>query len=194
VRLDPRLIACALALGALGCKRSADDVAPSQKLRVQAKSGVVWARDLAVGLGLEEWDLCRELGTADCVQDAHLITLGGVEAERLGVDRPLANASVSAPMAVDRVAASACGRRFDLDLSGPAVLFGAVIDDVDKKKHREEVAELLIRRLLARHPTEDDVTALVDFYDQLPSSSDPARDWSIGACLIVATSTEALFY
>lgn len=179
------------------CQR-ADDPGTSAKARVMPKHGQVWGRDLATGLGLQEWELCQELGQLDCISQAHLITLGGVEPTTLGIDQPLPNASVSAPIAVDRVAMAACGERYERDLAGPAVLFGALLEGergADRKKAREEVSHLLVQRLLAREATGDEVAALVDLYDAVePISEDPDRDWAIGACMVVATSTEALFY
>jgi hypothetical protein len=168
----------------------------SRKARVVAKSGDVWARDLAAGLGLPAWSLCSELGTYDCVDEVHLVTLGGVEPEVLGVDQPLPNASVSAPIAVDRVATAACAERWKLDKAGPAVVFGPILER-DWKKDREAVSQSLIRRLLSRDPTEAELEALEDLYDSLDGVSREAErthDWGVGACVVVATSTEALFY
>lgn len=176
----------------VGCGTPDADV--SSKARVMPKSGEVWGRDLANGLGLQSWELCHELGTYDCIEDAHRITLGGVEPTSLGIDEPLAHPSVSAPIAVDRVATSACGERYTRDLAGPAVVFGPVLES-DTPGHREKVAQALVTRLLGREPNPDEVDALVSLHDTLaPLSDDPARSWSIGACVVVATSTEALFY
>lgn len=176
----------------VGCDKEPTSV--SAKGRVVAKSGAVWGRDLATGLGLDEWDLCSELGGFDCIGEAHLITLGGVEPTVLGIDDPLPNASVSAPIAVDRVASSACATRYDRDKIGPAVIFGPVLE-ADTSAKREDVARGLVRRVLAREPSKDEVASLVELYDTIePLSSDPVRDWSVGACVVVATSTEALFY
>lgn len=195
-----RLLVLALGLftvSGAACKTE-DAPGTSSKARVMPKSGQVWGRDLATGLGLQEWELCQELGQMDCISDAHLITLGGVEPTTLGIDQPLANAAVSAPIAVDRVAMAACGARYERDLAGPAVLFGAVLEEkkgADKEKARDEVARLLVQRLLSRQANDDEVAALVDLYDAVqPIAEDPDRDWAIGACMVVATSTEALFY
>lgn len=174
--------------------READDRDVSATARVKMKSGEVWGRDLATGLGLSEWELCSELGRYDCISDAHLITLGGVEPTTLGVNEPVENPSVSAPIAVDRVAIAACGERYARDLAGSPVLFGPVLEG-NSKRHRAQVVEGLIRRVLARHPTTEEVDGLVELYEEIePLSDDPVREWSVGACVVVATSTEALFY
>jgi len=166
----------------------------SSKARVMARSGAVWGRDLAGGLGLQEWELCSELGGYDCIAEAHLITLGGVEPTVLGIDQPLPNAAVSAPIAVDRVATSACGERYVRDSAGSPVIFGAILEE-DTEKNRKAVSKLLIQRLLGREALEAELTSLEDLYATLtPLSKDLRRDWAVGACVVVATSTEALFY
>lgn len=188
MRLEPLLL---LALGACGAPEP--DLSP--KGRVMPKRGAVWGEDLANGLGLQRWELCRELGTADCIDDAHLITLGGVEPTTLGIDEPLPHPTVSAPIAVDRVAVSACGERYARDAAGAPVIFGPVLAE-DTPKARAEVAGQVIRRLLSRQPTDAEVTALAEqlYTDVAAVSTDPKRDWAVGACVVVATSTEALFY
>lgn len=189
-----RLVPLGMVLVWLGVGCATEPSSVSQKARVMPKGGAVWGRDLAAGLGLQQWELCAELGGYDCIGEAHLVTLGGVEPAELGIDEPLANASVSAPLAVDRVAIAACAERYRRDQAGPAVLFGPVLE-LDDKAHREAVATLLVERLLAREPKADELAAIVELYEQVaPLSSDPVRDWSVGACVMVATSTEALFY
>ena len=185
--------ALAVMLALAGCQTT-ETVETSTKARVNPKPGAVWGQDLANGLGLKTWELCSELGTADCIQDAHRITLGGVEAERLGIDEPLPNPSISKPIAVDRVAIAACGERYARDQAGSPVIFGPVIasDDADS---RATVSRTLVRRLLARDATDDEVAGLEALHADIASvAEDPARDWSIGACVVVATSLEALFY
>lgn len=205
-------ICAAAALLLVACKT--DDKGPtsvadvSQKARVLPKTGKVWGRDLALGLALAEHELCRELDTLDCLSEAHRITLGGVEPARLGIDEPLEITPVSAPIAVDRVALSACSLRYERDLAGPAVVFGPVLEPSESgptpsgrfapdpsATARAEVSTQLVERLLARAPNADELAALESLYTDLEAiSDDPSRDWCVGACMVVATSTEALFY
>ncbi len=187
MRLDPALLLVAL----VACGGS-DERDVSAKARVVPKTGQVWGRDLARGLGLDAWDLCAELGEVDCIAEAHLITLGGVEPEVLGIDEPLANATASAPIAVDRVALAACGERWARDQEGPAVVFGPVIDK-DSAGRRKDVGQALVQRLLSREATKDELEALESLHADL-SGKDVTRSWAVGACVVVATSTEALFY
>lgn len=177
-----------------GCGDGPEPTSVSTKARVMPKSGKVWGQDLANGLGLQTWELCAELGEYDCLDEAHLVTLGGVEPTVLGIYDPLPNASVSAPIASDRVAIAGCAERFTRDQAGSPVLFGPVLDK-DSEKARKEVAENLIRRLLSRQPTDPEVQSLLGLYADLqPVSTSLTRDWAVGACVVVATSTEALFY
>ncbi len=187
-----RLAALALALAA--CGGGEDFSSTSAKARVRPKNGDVWGRDMAAGLGLQVWELCAELGEHDCLGEAHRVTVGGVEPTVLGIDEPLSEPSVSAPIAYDRVAISACALRYERDAAGAPVLFGPVIARFDTKS-RDAVAAGLIERLLGRRSTKAEVEALTSLHDALADvSADPARDWAVGACLTVATSTEALFY
>ena len=182
-------------VGLVACGSPAEDAREtSAKARVKAKSGQVWGRHLAQALGLFEWELCSELGRVDCLGEAHLITLGGVEAQRLGIDEPTPP-TASAPIAADRVALAACAERLRLDREGPAVLFGPVLEKGATKGARREVVENLVRRVLSRDPTRSEVDGLVGLYDELePIAAEPVSDWSVGACMVVATSLEALFY
>lgn len=197
MRLESRLLFCVALTAATACRTDDAEKVPvdvSQKARVMPKHGKVWGTDLANGLALQSHELCQELGTIDCIDDAHLITLGGVEPGRLGIDAPLANASVSAPIAIERVALSACSLRWERDVAGPAVLFGPVLE-YDNPQYRALVSTQLIQRLLSRQPTRDETDALELLYAELADLTDsPTRDWAIGACVVVATSTEALFY
>lgn len=189
MRLDPKT---ALVLLAMACGTTERD--ESAKARVMQKGSKVWGNDLARGLGLQPWEICKELGTFDCLGEAHKVTLGGVEPERLGVDKPLDNALVTAPIAADRVAQSACGARLERDREGPAVVFGPVLDS-NSKANRRKVATSLVERLLARRAKAEELDALEALHTDIAAiSSSPERDWAIGACVVVATSTEALFY
>ncbi|MEN0066008.1 MAG: hypothetical protein AAGA48_27955 [Myxococcota bacterium] len=197
MRLDAMrlLLVGGATLWLVACGRTPEEARTTSAAgRILPKSGEVWSRDLADGLDLHTWELCRELGEVDCVTEAHLITLGGVEPTRLGIDEPLAEPSISAPIAFDRVAMAACAERYTRDVAGPAVVFGSVIDK-DGTRARREVTTRLVQRLLGRNPTRDETDALLALGPELEAiSSDPVRDWSIGACVIVATSLEALFY
>lgn len=172
------------------------DIIPSSKARVKFKGGQRYARDLAAALELPRDGLCTELGLYDCVDDVHLIALGGVEPYEIGIDEPLPVPPVSAAMAIDRVALSACTHRVDADFADPtaAAIFGPLAGATDPAT-REGVAADLIDRILRRDATPDEIAALSDFWEAAEAESDqPARAFGQLTCFAVATMLEALFY
>lgn len=173
-------------------------IVPSHKARVKFKGGERYARDLAAALDLPRDTLCRELGTYDCVGDVHRIALGGVEPYELGVDDPLPVAPVSAAIAIDRVALSACTARVDRDIETPAdaALFGPLLTgDPADAGVREGIAADLVDRILRRDATPDEVAALAGLWSDLEADADdPARAWAQLSCFAVATMLESLFY
>ncbi len=163
---------------------------------LKQKSGDVVATDLAAALSLPRDALCEELGAYDCVRDVHRITLGGVEPYSLGIRTPLASPSVTAPLALDRLAFAACGERVRLDFDGAETdgLFAALAKTSDDAAYLQ-VATELVSRLLARDPNPAELEALLGFRDDVSGTGkDAARQWSLGACAAVATSVEFLFY
>jgi hypothetical protein len=172
-------------------------VLESQKPRVRPKHGERFARDLASALELERSELCRELGRFDCVSEAHRITLGGVEPYRAGIDAPLSVAPVTAPIAYDRVALSACSTRVDRDFDAPgsAALFGPLAS-ADSPAAREATSRMLYTRILRREAEPHEVQALGDLYAEVAAEveEEPAREWAILSCFAVATTMEGLFY
>ena len=184
-----RLESCVLALSAVllvSCK-DAEQPNKSTKARVLAKPGPVWGATSPM-----PW-VCRN---GNCARNSVHMTASrmpiaspSAESTTLGIDQPLADAPVGAPIAVDRVAVAACGERLAKDKAGPAILFGPVWRR--SARARREVAQNLVRRILARHPNETEVSGLVALYDTIaPLTDDPTREWSIGACM-AATSAEA---
>ncbi len=173
----------------------------SAKSRVKRKSPATLQTDLAQVLSLDKAELCSELGLADCF-DVHNILLGGVEPYRLRIDDPIASPSLATPSAVDRIVLSACGERAARDLADPksAVIFAtggetdaAALDP----EARKQSAETLYRRVLSRTAREAELSALVDFYDEVAAemvAEDVAQTWAQLACYSVATTSEFLFY
>lgn len=178
----------------VGCAAEHDFATTSAVGRVRPKNGEVWGRDLANGLGLQTWELCAELGSYDCLESAHRIATGGVEPTVLGIDEPLPEPSVSSPIAFDRVAVSACALRWERDQAGTPVVFGDLAKG-DTPAHRRAVSTALIERLLGRRATNPELDALEALHGALADVAvDAPRDWGVGACVTVATSSEALFY
>jgi hypothetical protein len=199
----------ALTLGAVGCSSTTDgptqggpdDPLESAKARVKFKEQGRYVRDLAAALDLPRDEVCKELGLYDCYDVAHRITLGGVEPYRRGIRDPLPVAPVTAPIAVDRVALSACSTRVDRDFESPsnASMFRQLAEVGATEATLETSARTIYDRVLRRDATPDEVDSLVAFYDETVEALDgtdqePAREWAIASCFAVATTLEGLFY
>ncbi len=164
-------------------------VVESSKARLRFKGGPVYATLLSTGLGIAKDVLCKELGLYDCVSMVHRISLLDVEPYQTGIIEPLDNTVVSSPIAVERVALSACTRRAREDLAAPASarIFGA---------DRAASTTKLYQQLLQRDPEPREIEHLEALYHSMEEVGDPKLDesWAAMSCFAVATTTEALFY
>lgn len=166
--------------------------APSTRAGVKRKAPSAYARDLAASLEIPPGELCRELSSFDCV-DTHLIALGGVEPYDLAVYEPLPEPGVSSPIAVDRIALSACGERWERDVAnGSLELYAELMEGDTDPSARTAVAQRLIRRLLRRDGEPREIEAVVALWDDLPEPD--ARTWAQLSCFAIATTLENLFY
>lgn len=169
-------------------------VLPSQSPRVKFKGGERWARQLSRALDLEEDALCKEFGAYDCAGEVHFIALGGVEPYKLGVREPLPTAPLTAPIAVERIALSACAERAERDLENPddAVLFPEISDEPSAEDFNA-MGSRLYRRILSRDAEPGELEELAGFWDELEGDDRPV-EWATLTCFAVASSTESLFY
>jgi hypothetical protein len=178
-----------------------DDVAISPSPNLKFKGPARIAADLSQALEIDRDQVCAELGRFGC-EEVHEVALGGVEPYRLGLYTPLDRATATTPMAVERMAMSACVQRVDADLGGasPVIFGGLEIDDggclADPEAGVVAVAiKTLYERALLRPATESETEHLRDLYrDVEPGSAQPARDWAVLSCFAVFTSVEQLFY
>ncbi len=170
-------------------------VVPSFAPHVRFKGGAVYANDLARGLELDRDEVCLELGVSDCATEVHKVALGGVDPYDGGVYKPLPEAPVTAPIALDRIAVSACSLRAERDFAAPssAAFYGALAQGDTSTEARGSVVMALYDRLLLRNPTTAELEAVVGLYDELDGDELPRR-WSKLACIAIATTTEAAFY
>jgi hypothetical protein len=175
---------------------------PSIKSRVKFKGAKRFGTDLASALGLEAEALCNELGLYNCLE-VHQIVLGGMEPYRLGINKPLPKAGLTAPIAADRVALAACAERIKRDFAPDAtsVLFDRLpeLDQRPSEQWRQAVASQLYQRVLRRDATSNESLALVNFYDEVElehggASEETTKDWVSLSCFAVSTMLEALFY
>ena len=183
-------LAIASCKGEDNAKTEAAPEVTSRHPNVLAKNGEVLHRDLAAALELPREEVCRELGLYDCAKTAHRIVLGGTEPYGLRVDEPLPVAPVTAPIAVDRVALQACGRRVAKDFDAPteARVFGPLARR--EANGRDAAVTALYARLLAREP-EPRERELVLRLGDAPATD---REFAVLACFTVSTTLEFLFF
>ena len=187
----------ALAAGA------ASTPAPGASLdpKIKFKDGERYLGDLASALDMPRDTVCKELGQYDCFRDAFRIVLGGVEAENLGVNVPLEDEALTAPIALDRAALHVCVNRVKLDLDDPkhAVLLKGAPKGKPGAGWMKSTTANIYDRILSRVPTASETKQLTAFYGQVAvkdgkANPDAAKDWVTLSCFATASSTENVFY
>lgn len=171
-------------------------VLPSTKSRVRFKGGVRWTNQLARGLALDRAEICKEFGEYDCAADVHFIALGGVEPYNLRINEPLPIAPLTAPIAVDRIALSACTKRADLDAAnGATAILFKELGSAPEPAALRAMGNRLYQELLSRDADPAELDELEAFWTEVQDAgADAPAEWASFACYAVATSTEMLFY
>jgi hypothetical protein len=171
---------------------------------VRFKGGQRLQNDLARALALQPAEVCTELGSLQCVDRVHTVTLGGVDAYQSQILRPALETGATTPLAVERVVLSACARRSRLDFADPAraTLWTGLSLDIDGNLDLQSGAvptdpiTQLYERGLARHPSAREADALAELYatvlDERRRAA--AEAWATLACFAIFTTTEFLFY
>jgi len=172
-------------------------VLPSRHPRVRFKGGARWSAQLARGLDLDRDAMCQELGLYDCASKVHKIALGGVEPYRLRIDDPLPAAPITAPIAVNRIALSACSKRAKMDTDDPDN--ASVFKELSAKPSSEDLRAMgnrLYQRLLSRDAEPGELDEFEQFWTDVQDEGPekPQLQWATMSCFAVATSTEMLFY
>jgi hypothetical protein len=169
--------------------------------KIKFKDGDRFLGDLSSALEIPRDSICKELGQYDCFKDAFRIVLGGTEAENLGVNTPLEEEAMTAPIAVDRLALRACVNRVKLDLDDPkhAVLMKNAPKGKASKGWLKSTTAVVYDRLLNRLPTASETAKMTGFYDQVAvkggkPNPDATKDWVTLSCFATASSTENIFY
>lgn len=193
---------------AAGSAAAEDAAAPaavaSSSARVRFKGGQRLQNDLARALSLRPTEVCTELGNLQCVDQVHTVALGGVDAYQSQILRPAPDTGATTPLAVERVALSACSRRSGLDFADPdrATLWTGLSLDADGNLDLRRgalptgsVVELY-RRALGREPSASEVSSLSELYGTVRSerAQAAAETWATLVCFVIFTSTESLFY
>ena len=179
------------------------------EMQVSVKSDLRWVRArvfetrLGQALLLDESALCEELGIYSCVNDVHLVALGGNDPYEKALYEPMASPSATTPIAVERLVVSACvaavekekgaAQQFvflDLDLNAESL---DVLNPVENQAISDTIVSLY-RRFHSRNPLpQEEVLArelLVDG-DGNPVS---ASAFAQAACIAIGSTSEAVFY
>ncbi|EDM74808.1 hypothetical protein PPSIR1_14260 [Plesiocystis pacifica SIR-1] len=201
-------LASVLALTLAGCGETEPEPEPEgPKVEASAKGDLQWKRadalerDLAGALELGTDELCVEVGVAPCIQEVHLVALGGHDPIDLGLYESLDEPLTTTPIALDRVVLSACIARASADAElGPdaAVVFGSLdLAGEAPASGSEAVAELtqtLTRRLFARDPLAEEVALIGELTVDGEGGRVSAEDFAILACHSLGTTSEFLMF
>ena len=186
-----------------GSADAGDNFAESAKGKVRFKRNVRLTVDYAQALGLSLTEVCNELGLYPCTTAVHALALGGVDPYGSGLYEPIPFSGSTSPIAIDRVALSACTTRVTRDQQNPAfgVIYKFPLDSSGKISNIEgsEVdlaLTTLYERTVLRQPTDDEKTHLKGLYADIVASGkpEPGKAWMILSCFAVTTSVEFLFY
>jgi len=181
----------------------ADASMASPKANVRFKGNDRLRADFARALALGSGKVCNELGRYSCTHQVHRVQLQGTAPYDLGLYKPLESSTMTAPVAVERIALSACGQRADRDLGAtgdPVIWIGLDLQsgklvDVNAASVTSAITTLY-RRALQRDPTGDELDHHRWLYGEVDriGSGNTARDWAVLSCFSVMTSLEQLFY
>jgi len=189
-----------------------DAGAPVDELGARStKNHLVWkrARAFEQGLGqallLSKDEVCQELGRASCVDDVHLVALGGNDPFLQGMHEPLAEPTATTPVAVERIALAACSKSVEKDAQNPVPLLfldldlradapAFVLDDESAALAAGDAARRVGQRLLARDLTEGEVARLLSLRTDDAGAPVTPRTYAVAMCFALATLSENVFY
>ncbi len=168
----------------------------SNRNQLTWKRGRAVEQDLMAALELSKNEVCNELGQYSCVDYVHLVPLGGndpfVKSQYEQLAEPLPTTSI----ALERTALSACINRVDKDKAGTPVVFTQLDLQADRVDPLSPAfagtVDDLMKRLLARHATAAEVSALAPLTTDENSKPISARDTAVLLCFSVATMSEFL--
>lgn len=176
---------------------------PSVRADLRMKRWRQISLDLQGALALTEEQICRETGLYDCT-DLHVVSMGGVSVDN-GIYEPVDELGVTSSLAIERVVLQACYNRLELDRAAQAageeaVVFKHIALDGDNGSQGSNVDEAtnqiteLYRRILARDPEPEEVSALIRHAAGVSADGGGAAEWALMSCFALATSSEALLY
>lgn len=188
---------------ALGCSNEAEpDPEAEPEIAASTRNQLLWKRyqvleqDLSRALELAPEELCTELGSYDCVDDIHLVALGGHDPFGRGQYAPVAKPMVTTPLAVERVVLAACSERVARDHDERAVFTALELDGPAPAATSDafiETVDALYQRLLSRDPIDAEYEVLAELLVDDQGEPVLAERFAAEACVAVATTTEFIF-
>lgn len=178
------------------------EIQQSSKSLIQRKRANVIRNTLAKALMLDPKGMCLELGRIPCADNAHRVSLGGMDAYGASQYQYLAKISVTSPNSLDRVVLSACIQRASLDLINPAqaVIFKDVKMTIDGRLVAsvaiDQALDRLYQRAFMRNITAPETAALKGMYETIYAEEPlgAARNWMVLACYAALSTLEGAFY
>lgn len=178
------------------------EVDASPKSLLKRKRSHLIRNSLSKVLALDPKSMCLELGTLPCTEVVHKVSLGGMNAYGNAQYRNPEHASMSSPIAFDRVVLSACLMRAGLDFGNPsdAIIFKDIKLSLDQRLVDNVAVDKsinnLYRRAFQREASQYEINQLkelyVKIYDEQPSAA--TKNWMALSCYAVLTSLENAFY
>jgi hypothetical protein len=138
-----------------------------------------------------------------CLEKAHSLSLKGTNPYDLGVYKAAYTSAPTSPIAMERVALSACYERMHRDLvMGEAVLFAnlPLTSNYELYDPAHESVALVITKLAndawLRNPDQEEIDGFIQLYNDIKAlqSPNPAKEWAQLTCYVVLTSIEFLLY
>lgn len=180
-------------------------------LAASAKNELLWRRyraleqGLANGLVIDESRLCNELGRFSCVEQVHLVALGGNDAFEQGLHEPVPEPTGSTAVAVERLVWSACVeavnadaaravRRVFLDLDLSEAAGPLDLSDQAQAWAVEDTIRNLYRQLHAREPIDAERQELMRLSTDDDGHPLHPRDFALLSCFAIASTTETVFF
>ena len=171
---------------------------PSEKAHWKRVKAI--KHDLAYALDLNEDELCHELGSLSCFDQVHLSALGGNEPFILTQYEPIESPSAISAVVTERVVLAACSNKVDIDQQSTATVFTQYdLSAMAEPRNNDYLAALdlqntlLYQRLLARDPTQEELTLLQELTQDTQGNAISNADVAKLSCFTIATSSEFIF-
>jgi hypothetical protein len=182
---------------------AAPEVSPSTKNDLLWRRYRAFEQGLGTALNLAPGELCTELGRYDCIDQVHLVALGGNDPINAGMHEPMKSPTATTPVAVERLTLSACDAAVTADAARPVPLIFLDLDlsataaplDLDDEITSLAVGDTitsLYRRLHARDPQPEERATVLKIITEDPEPLQP-RAFALLSCFAIASTAESVF-